>query len=119
LIGTRGRELSRLRARLYALMASPPVKARQYASSGGWAHAPRPAAPLSGRELQNFVAAGELMNDDDQDAIIRIIEEQDPDVELSAGKALLDATGLGLAAIYALREDMKGALEKRGQKYPE
>jgi hypothetical protein len=59
------------------------------------------------------------MNDDDQDAIIRIIEEQDPDVELGAGKSLLDATGLGLAAIYALREYMEGALEKRGQKYPE
>jgi hypothetical protein len=67
-VGAWGRELSRLRTRLSALMSRPGSARRR------GAHPPRPA-PLSGRGLQDFAAAGELMNDDDQDAIIRITEE--------------------------------------------
>jgi hypothetical protein len=118
-IGTWGRELYRLRGRLYDLMGSPPVKVKQYASSGS-AHPPKQAMPpLTERELQNFVTAGELMTEEDQDEIVRIIEDQDPELDITASEPILDVTVLGLGTIYALRDYMKGALEKRGQKYPE
>jgi hypothetical protein len=119
-IGTWCRELYRLRGRVYDLMAQPPVKVKQYASSSSSSSSSKQAmTPLTERELQNFVTASEMLTEEDYPEMIRIFEEQDPESEPSSGDLVLDVTTLSLPTIYAMRDFIKATLEKRGQKYPE
>jgi hypothetical protein len=119
-IGTWCRELYRLRSRVYDLMALPPVKVKQYASASNSGHGSRQTmTPLTEAELQSFVAAGEMLSDEEHAEMIRVIEELDPEFDSASPDLVLDVTTLNLRTIYALRDFMKTALEKRGQKYPE
>ncbi|KAH0786732.1 Bromodomain containing protein [Histomonas meleagridis] len=113
-------EVYRLRSRVYDLMGQPPAKVKQYASSLGAAHTMRQNMPvLTDKEIQLFIAASEMMTLDDQTEMLKIIDEMQPEIDPGTTEISLDVTKINLPTIYALREYMKTALEKRGEKYPE
>lgn len=120
-MGTWCGEVYRLRSRVYDLMGQPPTRVKQYASSLGSSHTMKQNMPLlTEREVQNFIAASEMLQmEEDHAEMIRIIDEMQPEIDPGKEELWLDVTKLSLPTIYALREYMRNSLEKRGQKYPE
>ncbi|KAH0792165.1 Bromodomain containing protein [Histomonas meleagridis] len=121
-MGTWCTELFRLKNKAIEIMNQPPNKMKQYSSSSSSNsnHTQKQTLSLlSEREIQNFITASEMMNEEEQNEIVKIISEIDPEVDPSKPEINLNVTKMNLSAIYAVRDFMKNALEKRGQKYPE
>jgi hypothetical protein len=102
-------------------MSQPPARVKQYGSSLGAAHTIKQSMPpLTEREMQNFVTAAEMLTSEaDQTEMLRIIDEMHPEIDPGSTEVYLDVTRINLPTVYALRDFMRTALEKRGLKYPE
>ena len=121
-MGTWCSELFRLKSKIIDTMNQPPNKMKQYSSSSSTNsnHSQKQTLNLlSEKEIQNFITASEMMNEDEQNEIIRIISEIDPEIDETSSEIHLDITKMSLNSIYAVHDFMKSTLEKRGQKYPE
>jgi hypothetical protein len=115
------REVDRLKNRLTNLLGLPPPRVKQQSTSSTTTHGPRASpAPFSERELQSFVQASEMMTrEEDQMEILKIIRENQAEIDSGEAELVLDVTRLNLQTMHALRDFMKPALEKRQLRYPE
>lgn len=115
------REVYKLKSRIYEIMGQPPPRMKQFATNSTTAHAVKQAMPpMSEADLQNLVQASEmLVNEEEQNGMVQVIEENQPETDWEETETVLDVTKLALPTLYALREYLKTTLEKRNAKYPE
>ena len=115
------KEVYRLRTKFSDLLTTPPPKVRQEASSIIPSHVVKQNTPaLTEKQVHQFVQAAEMLkNEEDQLAMIKIIDELQPEIDNGTMEIRLDVNKLNLNTIYTLREYMREALERHGQKYPE
>lgn len=121
IIGNWCGEVYDLRTEVTDLMTKPPEKVRQYADKLGSVRAMKPSQVLlSERELTAFITAGQMLSgDEDHREMIKILTSMQPELETGGAELFIDATGLELTTVSALKEYMTSALEKQGLKYPE
>lgn len=114
------REIYKLKTRIYDLMGQPPPRMKQFATTNTAGHSSRQnMPPLSENDLQKLVLATEMATEDEHKGIIEIIEENQPELDLSNPETTLDVTKLALPTLYGMQEYLKTAFEKRNAKYPE
>lgn len=112
------KEVYRLRTRVYDLMGQPPARVKQYAASLGAANTMKQnMPPFTEKEIHAFLASAELMTPEDNSEMLKIIDEMQPEMDPGTMEIFLDVSKINVQTIYALREYMKQALEKRGEKY--
>ena len=116
-----GSEVVRLRGHIADIMNEPPPKVKQFVSAMLSVKTPKPAAaPASEEELKRFVEAAEKMDtDEENNEMMRIITDMQPDLLEGATNNRFDVSKLNAVALNALRTYVKAELEKRGEKYPE
>lgn len=108
-------EVYRLRSRVYNLMGQLPASVRKFVSG-----TKQDMPSLTDREIHALVQASQMMTSDEEQAgMLRIIDEMMPEMDTGAADLAIDVTKMSLTAVYALREYIKSALEKKGAKYPE
>jgi hypothetical protein len=112
-----------LRTAVTDLMTQPPGKVKQFAANIGTARTMKQAQPpVTERELRNFIIAGQLItSDEDHREMIKILTsaQGNAEPETTGHEWHVNVTTLAPATLQALKEYMKKALEKSGQKYPE
>lgn len=115
-----GTEVVRLRGIISKLMAKPPPKVRQYATTLVNARLAKPDIPMfTESELKAFVEATKHMNTDDDIAeITAILSEMEPEIVLGNSDVWLDVTRLSTETLHAIRTYMQHVLEQRGIPYP-
>jgi hypothetical protein len=103
------------------LMQNLPSKVRQFSSSLTAGRALKQNTPLiSEREIHNLIQASEkLQSEEDHCEMIRILNENQPELDQGNEEIYLDLSRLTDQTINALRSYTKDALEKKGLKYPD
>lgn len=114
-------EVYRLRCRVNEQMIAPPPKVRQFSSSHSSSRSSRHNTPMiSEKELNNFIQASEkLQSEEDHKAMVRILNENQPELDVGQAEINLDLTRLTDQTITALIFYMREALAKKGLSYPE
>ncbi|OHT04377.1 Bromodomain containing protein [Tritrichomonas foetus] len=116
-----GNELVRLRSRIFDIMIDPPPKVKSFASSFINSNIVKANQPsISEHELKCFVEASEkLTSEEDNNELYRIVSEFQPDLITNSADLWFDVSKLNHQTFNALRNFIKAAFEKIGQKYPE
>ncbi|EAX98806.1 Bromodomain containing protein [Trichomonas vaginalis G3] len=114
-------EVFRLRTRFAELMSNLPNKVRQFSSSINQGRTTKQTTPIiSESELQRFIAAAEkLQSEEDQKEMIRILNENQPELDVGSSEILLEITRLNHQTFNALKKYMTEALERKGLRYPD
>ena len=114
-------EVFKYRSRITDLMSNLPSKVRQVSASLSVSKSLKNTAPvLSDRDLQNFITAAEkLQTEEDQKEMLRILNENQPELDTGYTELHLEVTRLNHQTISALRKYMTDALAKQGMSYPE
>jgi hypothetical protein len=120
-IGNWCRSVYELRTEVTDFMTQPPGKVKQFTPTLGTARTMKQAAPFANdRDLQNFIVAGSMLTaDEDHREMIKILCEQNPELDNGNPELFIDVTRLNPPTIQALKDFMKAALERQGKKYPE
>ena len=114
-------QVFKYRTKITELMSNLPSKVRQVSSSLNVGKSLKQTTPvLSDRDLQNFISASEkLQTEEDQKEMIRILNENQPELDIGTTELHLEVTRLNHQTISALRKYMSDALAKKGLSYPE
>lgn len=114
-------EVFRLRTRFAELMSNLPSKVRQFSSSINQGRSSKQSTPIiSEVELQRFIAASEkLQSEEDQKEMIRILNENQPELDVGSSEIHLEITRLNHQTFSALKKYMNDALERKGLRYPD
>lgn len=120
MMGTWCIELMRLRGKIMEVVSSPPQKMKTYFLSQSNGHGQKQSRGLfTEREMHNFVLASQQMNEKEQNEIVKIILEHQPELEVEGEETVMDVTKMNIDTIHIVREYIKSELEKKGAKYPE
>ena len=116
-----GNEVARLRGKIFDIMVDPPPKIKPFARSFIKANVIKTNTPtISEHELRCFVEASEkLTSDEDNNELYRIVSEFQPDLISNSDDMWFDVSKLNTQTYNALKNYIKAALEKNGEKYPE
>ena len=75
---------------------------------------------FSENDMVNFVKASEMLKEDVyQREMLKIIDDNQPEVDNMEEHVEIDITKLNLTTLHALQDYMKTTLEHTGRKYPE
>jgi len=117
------KDVYKFRTKVSETMAQPPPKVKQYAGSLNAGRSLKQSSQnsyMSDKELSSLVTAAEkLVSEEHQREMIRILNEFQPDLDLGESELSLDLSRLHPHTLQALREYMKSAYEKNGEKFPE
>ena len=120
MLGTWCVELTRLRGKIMNIISSPPPKMKAYFLSQTSGHTQTQSyGLLTEREMHNFVLSSQMMNEKEQDEIVQIMLEHQPELEVKGEDITMDVTKMKLDTVYSVRDYIKNELEKNGSKYPE
>ena len=120
MLGTWCVELTRLRGKIMNIISSPPPKMKAYFLSQTSGHTQKQSyGLLTEREMHNFVLSSQMMNEKEQDEIVQIMLEHQPELEVKGEDITMDVTKMKLDTVYSVRDYIKNELEKNGSKYPE
>jgi hypothetical protein len=120
-IGNWGHTIYEMRTEVTDLMTQLPDKIKQFTSSLGKARIIKQSvSTLNDKEL-NILSriANDLTSVEDQKEMIRIVTTNHPELETGEQELHVDITKLSLSTIQTLKEFMKTALQRQGEKYPE
>ncbi|OHT09741.1 Bromodomain containing protein [Tritrichomonas foetus] len=120
-IGTWCGHVYEMRTVITDLMNQPPSKVKQFADTLGAARSMKPNQQvMNERELQSFIKATEMMtSEEDQKELIKIITEQQPDLDCGNSELFIDVSKLNRNTVKIIKDYIKESLEKNGKKYPE
>ena len=110
-----------MRTEITDLMNQPPSKIKQFTDTLGAARSTKPnQQKMNERDLQNFIKATEMLtSDEDQKELIRIVTEQQPDLDTGNNEIFIDVSKLNPTTLSLIKDYIKQSLEKNGKKYPE
>ncbi|EAY13898.1 Bromodomain containing protein [Trichomonas vaginalis G3] len=110
-----------LRTKITNLMSNQPPKVRQFSSSLNAGRSLKQNTPvMSEHEIQCFIQASEkLQSDEEQKEMIRILNENQPELDAGNAEIHFEITKLNHQTMSALKHYMAEALNKKGMSYPE
>jgi hypothetical protein len=120
-IGNWSHTIYELRTEVTDLMTQLPDKLKQFTSSLGKARTIKQSISTINEKELNILAriANGLTSVEDQKEMIRIVTANQPELDTGEQELRVDITKLSIPTIQTLKEFMKNALQRQGEKYPE